>query len=214
MKAGGILASLPGFPVAGTILFLGLVVVQSTHARDSRDVVSATVKVDVRWIERQIDPYFMGMGLHPGERRKIQQKANVANVRDVVGLKSIRFPNGCEADAYDWIYAATKNHITVDEFLDFCDQTGCRPYYTVNLQGGTEGLESPAPPDAALDEKIRYRHTAPNPCGYPPTRYYYGTLAETVQLVEKCTVQRLLEGRTPILDYEMGNENWGQATTD
>ncbi len=104
--------------------------------------------------------------------------------------------------------------ITVDEFLDFCDATGCRPYYTINMQGGTEGKEGPVPPDASLDEKIRYKHAAPNPCGYPPTSYYYGTLAETVQLVEKYTVQRLLEGKTPILDYEMGNENWGQATSD
>lgn len=178
------------------------------------DLVSATVKVDVSKVEQRVDPYFMGMGLHPGERSSIQLAGNVEKVRDVLGLKSIRFPNGCEADGYNWIHPEKKGHITVDEFLDFCDRTGCRPYYTINMQGGTEALEGPVPPAASLDEKIRYKHAAPNPCGYPPTRYYYGTLAETVQLVEKYTVQRILDGRTPILDYEMGNENWGQATSD
>lgn len=196
------------------LLFLGLFAAQAAAAGNAQDVVTASVKIDCQQVERRIDPFFVGMGLHPGERHNIQQPGNVANVREGLGLKSIRFPNGCEADVYNWLRPATNGHITVDEFLEFCDQTGCRPYYTINLQGGTEGLEGPIPQAATLDEKIRFRHTAPNPCGYLPTRYHYGTLAETVQLVEKYTVQRLLEGRTPILDYEMGNENWGQATSD
>ena len=183
-------------------------------AKDAPDVIPSTVTVHLQDAQHPIDPWFLGMGLHPGERSNIQQPGSVAAVRDTLGLKSIRFPNGCEADRYGWLSAAKDGFITVDEFLDFCDRTGCRPYYTINLQGGTEGREGPIPSNATLDEKIRYKHTAPNPCGYPPTNYHYGTLAETVQLVEKYTVQRILAGKTPILDYEMGNENWGQATSD
>jgi hypothetical protein len=188
--------------------------VRLSVAKEAPDVIHATVKVDLQEAKRPVDPWFLGMGLHPGERNDIQQPGSVAAVRDTLGLKSIRFPNGCEADRYGWLRAATNGFITVDEFLDFCDRTGCRPYYTINMQGGTDGLEGPIPPNASLDEKIRYKHTAPNPCGYPPTSYHYGTLAETIQLVEEYTVQRILEDKTPILDYEMGNENWGQAMSD
>jgi len=199
---------------AASLLAITLAWANVTVAKEVPDVIPATVKVHLQDAERPIDPWFLGMGLHPGERNNIQQPGSVAAVRDTLGLKSIRFPNGCEADRYGWLSAATNGFITVDEFLDFCDATGCRPYYPINMQGGTEGKEGPIPSDASLDEKIRYKHPAPNPCGYPPTSYYYGTLAETVRLVEKYTVQRLLDGKTPILDYEMGNENWGQATSD
>jgi len=172
------------------------------------------VKVNLNQVQRTIDPAFLGMGLHPREGSALTQPGSVTAVRDLLGLKSIRFPNGCEADRYSWINAAKAGFITVDEYLDFCDLSGCRPFYTINLQGGTEGLEGSPPPNAPLEDLIRYRHTAPNPCGYAASSYHYGTLAETVQLVERYTVQRLLQGRTPILDYELGNENWGQATSD
>jgi len=183
-------------------------------AKNPPDVIPATVKVDLQQAVRPIDPWFLGMGVHPGERPNLQQPGSVAAVRDTLGLKSIRFPNGCEADRYGWLSAAKDGFISVDEYLDFCDATGCRPYYTINMQGGTDAVEGPIPSGALLDEKIRYKHTAPNPCGYPAASYHYGTLAETVQLLENYTVQRILDGKTPILDYELGNENWGQATTD
>ena len=195
-------------------LFLAaLIVALSAAAKDPSEVVSALVMVRDQ-VERPIDPHFLGMGIHPGERSSLHQPGSVSKVRDVLGLKSLRFPNGCEADRYGWQGAATNGFITVDEFLDFCDATGCRPYYTINLQGGTEGKEGPIPANATLDEKICYKHLAPNPCGYAPTSYHYGTLAETLALVEQYTVRRILEHKTPILDYEMGNENWGQATSD
>ena len=199
---------------AGWFALIAMLMATLAAAKDARDIIPATVKVHLEDAGRPIDPWFLGMGLHPGERSNIQQQGSVAAVRDTLGLKSIRFPNGCEADRYGWLSAAKDGFITIDEFLDFCDRTGCRPYYTINLQGGTDGLEGPIPPSALLDERIRYRHTAPNPCGFPPASYHYGTLAETVQLVEKYTAQRILEGKTPMLDYEMGNENWGQATSD
>ena len=195
-------------------LLLAMLAGRLAVAKEAPDLIPATVTVDLQHAERTINPWFLGMGVHPGERSYLQQPGSVAKVRDTLGLKSIRFPNGCEADRYSWLSAAKDGFITVDEFLNFCDATGCRPYYTINMQGGTEGREGSVPPEASLDEKIRYKHLAPNPCGYPPASYHYGTLAETVQLVEKYTVQRILDHKTPILDYEMGNENWGQATSD
>jgi hypothetical protein len=199
---------------AGSLAILAVLAASLAMAKEAPDTIPATVQVDLHRTERSIDPFFMGMGVHPGERSSLQQTGSVTKVRETLGLKSLRFPNGCEADRYGWLGAATNGFITVDEFLDFCDNTGCRPYYTINLQGGTDGKDGPIPPAASLDEKIRYKHLAPNPCGYPPTSYHYGTLAETVQIVEKYTVQRLLDRKTPILDYELGNENWGQATSD
>ena len=196
------------------VFLLSLALTTPAIAVNPPDLIHASVKVTLGDGEQPVNPWFLGMGLHPGERSYLQQTGSVALVRDTLGLKSIRFPNGCEADRYGWMRATKDNFITVDEYLDFCDRTGCRPYYTINMQGGTDGREGSAPADAPVDEKIRYKHLAPNPCGYAPTSYYYGTLPETVQLVEKYTVKRILEGKTPILDYEMGNENWGQATSD
>ncbi len=39
-------------------------------------------------------------------------------------------------------------------------------------------------------------------------------MAETLELVQKYTIDRALGGKKPILCYEMGNENWGQSRTD
>jgi alpha-L-arabinofuranosidase len=128
-----------------------------------------------------------------------------------MGFKTIRFPNGCVADLYDWKNAKPPT-VSVEMFLDFCDAVGAEPYYTLNMQGGTEGLEPPIPEDASLEERIRYRHPAPNPCGY--TNYHFGTLDEAVDLLERYTIERALDGKTPIAHYELGNENWGQAKTD
>lgn len=139
---------------------------------------------------------------------------NDAETRELVKqaeITSMRFPNGCQADLYNWKSPAP-THVTVDEFMAFCEATEAEPYYTLNMQGGTIGLEGPVPEGATLDERIQYQHTAPNPCGY--THYHFGTLAETLELLEEYTIRRAREGKLAIRCYEMGNENWGQAFTD
>jgi hypothetical protein len=151
-----------------------------------------------------------GINVSTGDKPNLPRPEFIDRVKKM-GITSCRFPNGCQADIYNW-KSPGANQVTADEFLDFCDAIGAEPYYTINMQGGTEGLAGPAPKDAPLDEVIKYQHLAPNPCGN--TNYHFGTLAETLELVRKYTVDRALAGKRPILHYEMGNENWGQAFTD
>lgn len=151
-----------------------------------------------------------GINVHPHAKANIGKPEVVERVKKL-GIASCRFPNGCVADLYNWKDPGEK-WATVDEFLQLCEAIDAEPYYTVNLQGGTEGLPGPAPEGLPLDETIRYQHLMPNPCGN--TNYHYGTLAETLEFLQRYTVGRALEGRRPILHYEMGNENWGQSRTD
>ena len=151
-----------------------------------------------------------GVNVHPHAKANIGRPEVIERVRKL-GIASCRFPHGCVADLYNWKDPGEK-WATVDEFLQLCEAIDADPYYTVNLQGGTEGLPGPAPEGAALDETIKYRHLMPNPCGN--TDYHYGTLAEALEFLERYTIRRALEGRRPILHYEMGNENWGQSRTD
>lgn len=172
----------------------------------------AHVRISPNAIERPVSPTLVGNNLNPGAPRvKLLVDPTVQRRVRSMRFKSIRFPNGCVADQYNF-KQPRDGGVTVEEFLDFCDAIEAEPYYTLNLQGGTDGLEGPAPADAPLEERIRHRHQAPNPCGY--TDYYFGTLAEAVELLDKYTIERAIAGRTPILCYELGNENWGQATTD
>jgi alpha-L-arabinofuranosidase len=170
----------------------------------------ATVKIDPTVVVRPLDERLFGTNVTTGDRARMAKPEFVSRVRSM-GIKSCRFPNGCEADRYNWKSPAA-GQATVQDFLDFCDQIGAEPYYTINMQGGTEGLNGPVPDGAGLEERIKYRHTAPNPCG--DLNYHFGTLAETLELFQKYTIDRLIAGRKAILTYEMGNENWGQASTD
>lgn len=170
----------------------------------------ATIDIDPEAREMSVWPEIIGINLDYGGRAALSKPEAMQAVKSI-GIKSIRFPNGCEADRFDW-KADNKSKMTVEQFLDFCDAVGAEPYYTINMQGGTEGLQGPPPAGADVAEIIRYRHLAPNPCGY--TDYYFGTLPETLDLVRRYTIERAMAGKRPILCYEMGNENWGQGTTD
>lgn len=174
--------------------------------------VAVAVNVYPDEIVRPISPQFIGTNLtqYKTDRAQVKVPATLERVRGL-GVRTIRFPNGCFADLYNW-QSPKPEEMTVEEFIDFCDAIDAEPYYTFNMQGGTEGLEGTPPAPAPLEEAIRYRHTAPNPCGY--TNYYFGTLPEALALFGKYTIERALAGQTPILHYELGNENWGQAKTD
>ncbi len=178
---------------------------------EAGDVLRARVRVFANEEVGQVHPEVFGINLHPSRKKQIADPKVRAHTRNM-GIKSIRFPNGCVADLYDWKNAEKNKQITVDEFLEFCKRVGAEPYYTINMQGGTEGLTGPVPADASLEQRIRYRHEAPNPCRN--TNYHFGTLAETIDLVLRYTVERALAGKHPLIHYEMGNENWGQAKTD
>ncbi len=158
----------------------------------------------------RLAPELFGVNVSYGDAAHLSLPETVEQVRRL-GFTSFRFPNGCQADLYDW-KSPKPGQVTAQQFLDFCDAVGGEAYYTLNMQGGTDGLEGPPPPDAPLDERIRYRHTAPNPCGY--TDYHFGTLEEALELFRTITIRRALEGKRPVLHYELGNENWGQAFTD
>jgi len=172
----------------------------------------ATITVAVDQPEQRVWPEILGINLNPGAGPAAVSDPQTVNSVRYARIASVRFPNGCVADRYNWKGVDDTKQISVDQFLAFCEAVGAEPYYTLNLQGGTENLEGPPPENAPLEETISYRHTAPNPCGN--TNYHFGTVAEAEELVERYTVQRALDGKSPILSYEMGNENWGQATTD
>ena len=157
-----------------------------------------------------LETTLFGTNISYGDKRLVNDAEDSLMVKKA-GITSMRFPNGCQADLYNW-KSPSPTLVTVDEFMAFCEATDAEPYYTLNMQGGTIGLEGPVPEGATLDEKIQYRHTAPNPCGY--TNYHFGTLEETLELLEEYTIKRAREGKLPIKCYEMGNENWGQAFTD
>ena len=184
--------------------------IASAAAPAALETERATVVVTPDQVMGKLAPTLFGANLNLGDKKRIADPDTLALVRKL-RLGSIRFPNGCQADLYDWQSPGEKQ-VTVDEFLAFCDAIGAEPYYTINLQGGTENLEGPIPEGAPLDERIKYRHAAPNPCGN--TNYYFGTLDEAKRLVQEYTVNRALAGMRPLLFYEMGNENWGQAGTD
>jgi len=190
----------------------GLAVVSGGAGIARGESSPATIMVSADRVEQRVWPEIMGINLNPGAGPTAVAAPKVIDVVRKAGIASVRFPNGCVADRYDWKHVDDTKQISVDQFLDFCDAIGAEPYYTLNLQGGTENLEGPPPPGSPVEEAIRYRHTAPNPCGW--TDYHFGTVAEAVELVEKYTIQRALEGKRPIVCYEMGNENWGQAVTD
>ncbi|MGQ9651074.1 MAG: hypothetical protein ACUVXJ_13270 [Phycisphaerae bacterium] len=179
-------------------------------AHSANGPATAVVEISPEIREMPVWPEIIGINLDYGGAAALSRPEAMEAVKKI-GIKSIRFPNGCEADRYDW-KADNKAKMTIEQFLAFCEAVGAEPYYTLNLQGGTEGLPGPPPTGAPVAEIIRYRHTAPNPCGY--TDYHFGTLAETLDLVRKYTIERALAGRLPITCYEMGNENWGQAATD
>lgn len=157
-----------------------------------------------------LSPQLFGVNVSVGDAAYLSDPEALEQVRRM-GFTSFRFPNGCQADLYNW-KSPRPGWVTVQQFLDFCDTVGGEAYYTLNLQGGTEGLEGAPPTDAPLEVRIRYRHTAPNPCGN--TDYHFGTLEEALELFRTITIRRALEGKRPVLHYEMGNENWGQAFTD
>jgi len=170
----------------------------------------ASVRVYADQVLRRLQPTLFGVNVSYGDKPHLAKPELLARVMEQ-GYTSFRFPNGCQADLYNW-KSPKPAQVTVDEFLDFCAVVGGEAYYTLNLQGGTEGLEGAPPEGVPLDERIRYRHTAPNPCGY--TDYHFGTLSEARELFQKYTIERALDGKPPMLHYEMGNENWGQAFTD
>jgi len=192
-------------------LLLGLVLCAPMALAD--DWISAEVNVETENRIGSIEPDMLGVGLHIGTKQMIGNPESAEQVVQM-GFKMIRFPNGCQADEYNWLAAQDKGQVTVDDFPEFCEKTNTTPYYTLNMQGGTDGLDHPIPENASLDERIRYKHHAPNPCGYTAERYHYGTLDEAVQLVSKYTVERFLNGDQPIQHYELGNENWGQCSSD
>lgn len=170
------------------------------------------VEIHPSEVIRPISPHFLGTNVTQyATDKKLAKNPETLGLVKRLGMTTFRFPNGCFADLYNW-QSPKPEEMTVDEFLDFCDAVSAEPYYTFNMQGGTEGREGAPPAGAPLDEVIKYRHTAPNPCGY--TNYYFGTLPEALDLFKKYTIERALAGKTPILHYELGNENWGQSRTD
>lgn len=202
--------------IAAVVLLLALPCILTASPRGVV-TVDASVRISPDRVVRPLHSTLFGVNVHPAIDKPLMSKPEFVERVKGMGIKSCRFPNGCVADTYNWRDPGG-GQATVDEFLDFCDLIDAEPYYTVNLQGGTDGREresrngegeAPAEP---LDERIKYKHTAPNPCGN--TNYTFGTLADTLDFFRKYTIDRALAGKRPLLHYEMGNENWGQSRTD
>lgn len=200
----------PAHGCVGPVILITLIGMSALAAGAHGSPVTIDVHLDEK--EQPVWPEVLGINLNPHVGAAAIENPEAIEAVRRAGIKSVRFPNGCVADLYDWKKPSDKRHITVDEFLAFCDAIDAEPYYTLNLQGGTEDITTTAPADTDLAKRTRYRHTAPNPCGY--TNYHFGTLAEALELVQRYTIRRTLEGKRPILCYEMGNENWGQSRSD
>lgn len=195
-----------------SLLILVIMTIHSGAFSSPRGVktVEAVVEVFPDEVVCPLHETLFGINSHPYEKANMSKPDVVETVKSL-GLKSLRFPNGCVADQYNWKNPGDK-WAAVDEFLGFCDALDAEAYYTVNMQGGTEGIKGPVPEGSSVEEVIKYQHLMPNPCGY--TNYHFGTLAETLEFVQKYTIERALAGKRPVLHYELGNENWGQSRTD
>ena len=154
---------------------------------------------------KPISPYIWGMQLLPPvfltaiPSRQIKVGDPILSTDDYLayfigldkltplGIKALRYPNGCMADAYDWKTSRLKfknNGITydkqvmnIDQVLMLASKLKAELIYTVNME--TLGLI--------------------NPCG--DTTLYKGTLQDAIDLVTK------YKGK--ITYYELGNESWG-----
>ena len=137
-----------------------------------------------------ISPFIWGAGLQaPSGVTTSDQffsKISETQIRSL-GLKLLRFPNGCYADLYNYKTStfyridtgATVENTTlsIDEALLITQRVGAQMLYTINIE--TKGLT--------------------NPCAW--TTGYKGTLQDAVEIVTK------YKGK--IHNYELGNESWG-----
>ncbi|HOW18363.1 MAG TPA: hypothetical protein PLC79_04945, partial [Phycisphaerae bacterium] len=123
----------------GFVAFLCLAVHASAAASDAPRSSQATIDVAADIEVVRVWPEIMGINLDYGGAAALANPEVMQAVRRI-GIKSIRFPNGCETDRYDW-KADNRSKMSVDQFLAFCDAVGAEPYYTLNLQGGTEGRQ-------------------------------------------------------------------------
>ncbi len=110
----------------------------------------AVIDIDPEAREMRVWPEIMGINLDYGGRTALGKPEAMQAVKSI-GIKSIRFPNGCEADKFDW-RADNKSKMTVDQFLAFCEAVGAEPenaraqYYLgmtlLNLKRPAEAAQS------------------------------------------------------------------------
>jgi hypothetical protein len=175
------------------------------------DHVTADLDICPQVTIREVGPHFLGAILPPTVDCNLLKVPTVlARIKDL-GVKTVCFPSGCAADTYDWTNPG-KDQLSMDEFLDFCDAIGAEACYTLNMQGGTTGLEGAAPAGASLDERLRHRHAVPEGCN--SANIHYGTLDEALALVRKYTIQRTLDGKPALERFMLGHENWRRAGAD
>ncbi|MGB9626980.1 MAG: hypothetical protein ACPMAQ_19165, partial [Phycisphaerae bacterium] len=104
------------------VAILCLAVHAYAHAADAPRSSQATIDVAADIEVVRVWPEIMGINLDYGGAAALANAEAMRAVRRI-GIKSIRFPNGCEADRYDW-RADNGSKMSVDQFLAFCDAVG------------------------------------------------------------------------------------------
>jgi hypothetical protein len=128
----------PGGDVPGTLYLANL---QITNSRELTQVkapavLPAVFKGDLAKIIQKIpDIYGINVGLWAPELLD----AESLRVEKPLNLGVVRYPGGLRADEEDWqkTLKAKDSNVDTDEFLDWCEKTGCKPMFTANVGDGT-----------------------------------------------------------------------------
>ena len=82
--------------------------------------VVAEIVVHPEVVTRPVSPVFLGTNLtqYEPDKTQIGVAVTLRRVRDM-GVKTVRFPNGCFADKYNWQKPPEKE-IPVEQFIEFC----------------------------------------------------------------------------------------------
>lgn len=128
----------PGGDVPGT---LRLANVQVTNARElvkakAPGELVATFNGNANQpLQKVPDIYGINVGLWAPELLDAQSLA----LEKPLALGVVRYPGGLRADEEDWqkTLKAKDNNVDTDEFLDWCQKTGCSPMFTANVGDGT-----------------------------------------------------------------------------
>lgn len=128
----------PGGDVPGTLY---LAKVDVTNARElpkekQPAELSATFKGDPKRVVRSIPAIY---GLNVGLWAPEILDPTSARVTEPLHLGVVRYPGGLRADEEDWqkTLKAKDFNVDTDEFLNWCQATGCTPMFTANVGDGT-----------------------------------------------------------------------------
>jgi hypothetical protein len=128
----------PGGDVPATLYLANI---QVTNARElvklkAPAVLPAVFKGDVAKVIQPVPDIY---GINVGKWRPELLDAESIVVEKPLKLGVVRYPGGLLSDEEDWqkTLQAKDTNIDTDEFLDWCQKSGCKPMFTANVGDGT-----------------------------------------------------------------------------